>query len=122
MTAADSRRPLETTWARRRFVAVFFAIAAGTWAEAVETGIFRLLSVTESLKLILISHPNTKTKYLLDVSAAKITLDGKPAEFLTLRQYSTIQVFFEPKKGAKDGVDIDGVASEIRLTAKVQSK
>ena len=85
-------------------------------AAGIESGTFRLLSVTETSKMILISHTTTKTKYLLDAGAAKITLDGKPAEFGTLKRYSTAQVFFQLKRDSKDGIEVDGTATEIRLT------
>jgi hypothetical protein len=115
-------RPARTLGRREVLVAALLVLSGTGSSLAVETGIYRLLSVTETSKLILISHPNTKTKYLLDASTAKVTLDGKPAEFGTLKQYSTAQVFFEVKKGTKDGVEIDGTASEIRLTAKTRTR
>jgi hypothetical protein len=122
MTSADTRVRGRTPGWRHRYVAALLVLAAAGNSVAVETGIYRLLSITETSKLILISHPNTKTKYILDASAAKITLDGKPAEFSVLRQYSTAQVIFETKKSAKDGIDIDGTASEIRLTSKTRTR
>lgn len=82
----------------------------------VETGQFRLLSVTEAGKLILVSKIPDKTKYLLDASTAKITLDGKPAEFEDLKHYSVISVKFTIRKSKKDDVNVDGVASEIKIT------
>jgi hypothetical protein len=122
MTSADTKVRGRTPGWRHGYVAALLILAAVGNSGAVETGIYRLLSVTETSKLILISHPNTKTKYILDASAAKITLDGKPAEFSVLRQHSTAQVFFENKKSTKDGIDIDGTASEIRLTAKTRTR
>ncbi len=82
----------------------------------VETGQFRLLSVTETNKLILVSKIPDKTKYLLDASVAKITLDGKPAEFEDLKHYSVITLKFTLRRSKKDDVNIDGVANEIRIT------
>lgn len=81
----------------------------------VEGDTYRLLSVSTSSKLILISQPGTKSKFLLDASAAKLTVDGKPAEFKNLSDYSVIHVDFEQKKFKKDGVDIDGTVTEIRI-------
>jgi len=98
---------------------------------AVESGVYRLLSIAESTKLILISTiPTTselpppqpeidedvRTKYLLDASAAKITVNGEPAEFMQLQFYSLVHVKFELKKGKKGGVKIDGTVSEIKIT------
>ena len=84
-------------------------------AFAVEGDTYRLLSVSTSGKLILISQPGTKTKLLLDASAAKITIDGKPAEFKNLSDYSIVHVKLSQKKVDKEGVVIDGMATEIRI-------
>ena len=89
---------------------------------AVETGMFRLLSITESEKLILVSQIPGKTKYILDASAAKITVKGKPAELKELKQFSIIQIKLELKKFARNGIDIDGTASEIRVSPPEPSK
>ena len=56
-----------------------------------------------------------KNKFVLDASAAKIMVDGKPAEFQDLRLYTVIHVKFEARKSSKDGINLDGVASEIRV-------
>ena len=89
---------------------------------AIESGQFRLLSVSDAQKWILVSQTPGKPKYILDASAAKITLDGKPAEFKELSKFSVINVKFEFKKSSKDGIDIDGVASEIRILTPEQIK
>ncbi len=85
-------------------------------ATAVEAGKFRLLSVSGTSKLILISQIPDKTKFVLDAATAKITVDGKPAEFSSLAQYSVINVKFDLKKTAKMGIDIDGAVTEIRIS------
>jgi len=82
---------------------------------AVESDVYRLLSVSVSAKMILITQPASKSKFLLDATAAKLTLDGKPTEFKNLGDYSVIHVKFETKKSEKDGVSLDGVATEIRV-------
>jgi hypothetical protein len=84
---------------------------------ALESGTFRLLSVADSGKLILVSKIPNKTKYMLDATTAKITLNGKPAEFTDLKMFSVIQVKMELRKSSKEGIDIDGLASEIKITA-----
>jgi hypothetical protein len=89
---------------------------------ALESGQFRLLSVTEVNKMILISIPEKKVKYLLDAAAAKITVDGKAAEFKDLSQYSVVNVKFELKKISKEGISLEGVASEIRILTPEQPK
>ena len=105
---------------------VLFALALATCfpqpALPVEDGIFRLLSVAESSKLILVSRIPDKAKYVLDASAAKITVDGKPAEFGTLSLYVVVQVKFEPKKIKKDKIELDGAVTEISITTPDKDK
>jgi hypothetical protein len=87
---------------------------------ALESGQFRLLSATDVNKMILISIPEKKIKYLLDAAAAKITVDGQAAEFKDLLHYSVVNVKFELKKLTKDGITLEGVASEIRILTPEQ--
>ena len=90
---------------------------------AVESGMYRLLSVSDTEKLILVSQIPSKTKYLLDASSAKITLNGKPAEFKELKSFSIIQVKIElNKKLSKNGIGLDGSASEIKISSTEKSK
>jgi len=89
---------------------------------AVEAGKFRLLSVSTTSKLLLVSRIPDKTKFVLDAATAKVTLDGKPAEFSALSQFSVINVKFDQKKSAKMGIDIDGVATEIRISTPENPK
>jgi hypothetical protein len=98
-----------------------FLILCATWALfALESGQYRLMSVTEVSKMILISQNPAKPRYLLDASTAKITVDGQPAEFKELSRYSIVNVKWELKKSTKDGIDLDGVASEIRVLTPEQ--
>jgi hypothetical protein len=83
---------------------------------------FRLLSVSESEKLILVSQIPGKTKYLLDASSAKITINGKPAEYKSLKAYSILQVKMELRKTNKDGIDLDGLAIEIKISTEEKSQ
>ncbi len=85
-------------------------------ALAVETGTYRLLSVSDSEKLILVSQIPSKTKYLLDAASAKITVNGKPAEFKELKAFSVIQVKLDLKKSSKNGINLDGSATEIKIS------
>ncbi len=90
---------------------------------ALESGQFRLLSSTDVNKMILISQsPEKKVKYLLDATTAKITVDGKATEFKELAHYSVVNVRFELKKLSKDGISLDGVATEIRILTPEQPK
>jgi hypothetical protein len=83
---------------------------------------FRLLSVSESEKLILVSQVPGKTKYLLDASSAKITVNGKPAEYKSLKAYSILQVKMELRKTNKGGIDLDGLAIEIKISTEEKQK
>jgi hypothetical protein len=85
-------------------------------SPAAELGSFRLLSVSDSEKLILVSQIPGKAKFLLDAASAKITLNGKPAEFKALKAYSLIQVKANFGKADKLGIQIDGMATEIRIS------
>jgi hypothetical protein len=82
----------------------------------------RLLSVSESKKLILVSQIPSKTKYLLDASSAKITVNGKPAEYKSLKAYTILQVKMDLKKTNKDGINLDGTAIEIKISTEEKSK
>jgi hypothetical protein len=90
----------------------------GFWSSsiAVESGNYRLLSISDSEKLILVSQIPSKTKYLLDAASAKITVNGKPAEFKELKTFSIIQVKMDLRKNSKSGIGIDGAATEIRIS------
>ncbi len=91
-------------------------------AFAVESGQYRLLSTTVSCKLILVSQIPSKTKYILDASTAKITIDDKPAEFQNMQAYTIVNVKFELKKSSKEGIEIDGIASEIKISTPENKK
>ena len=103
-------------------IIVFATIGAGASIFGVESGQFRLLSVSDSTKMILVSQIPTKTKFILDAATAKVTIDGKPAEFQNIDFYTIINVKFELKKGSKAGIEIDGVASEIRIITQENKK
>jgi hypothetical protein len=85
---------------------------------AVESGMYRLLSVSRSEKLIVVSQIPSKTRYILDAASAKITIDGESAEFRELKSYSLIQLKLELEKSARKGVDIDGRVIEIRISSE----
>jgi hypothetical protein len=98
-------------------------IALSIPSFAIESGNCRLLSISESEKLILVSQIPSKTKYLLDATSAKITVNGKPAEFKQLRAFSIVQVKMDIHKSSKGGVAINGSAREIRiLDPEIQNK
>jgi hypothetical protein len=89
---------------------------------AIESGNYRLLSVSDSEKLILVSQIPNKTKYLLDAASAKITVNGKPGEFKELKAFSIIQVRIDLKKSSKNGIGVDGLATEIRISNPEKAK
>jgi hypothetical protein len=89
--------------------------ALSAFALAADFGWYRLLSVSDSEKLILVSQSSTKTKFLLDAASAKITINGKPAEFRELGDFSDIQLKMNHKKLSRNGITIDGTATEIRV-------
>jgi hypothetical protein len=105
---------------KRMILACVAAVLMGAMLFALESGQYRLLSVTDALKVILISQSLGKPKYLLDASTAKLTVDGKPAEFKELNRYSIVNVKWELKKFTKEGADLDGIASEIRILTPEQ--
>jgi hypothetical protein len=116
------RRPMSLF---KVFCAVLMLIILAGMPEralGVESGQFRLLSIADTSKLILVSQIPSKTKYLLDASTAKITVDGKPAEFKTLDYYAIINIKFELKKGSKEGIETNGVATEIRIVVQENKK
>jgi len=100
----------------RRALTLALVVLTAAAAAAVETGRYRLLSASDSTKLILVSKIPDKTKYVLDAATAKITLDGKPAEFSSLQAFAVITLSFELKKSTKNGIDIDGIATEIKIS------
>ncbi len=89
---------------------------------AVESGMYRLLSVSDSEKLILVSQIPGKAKFLLDAASAKITVNGKPAEFKELKVFSILQVKTDLKKSTKNGIGIDGSATEIKVANPERTK
>ncbi len=103
-------------------IAISFVLLFACLASAIETDMYRLLSVADSPKLILISQIPNKTKYVLDATAAKITVNGKPAEFKDLKSYVIVQVKMELRKFTKDGIEVDGTAKEIRVTVPAGPK
>lgn len=87
-----------------------------TVCQAIETGMFRLLSISESEKLILVSRIPDKKKLLMDVKAAKITVDGEPAEIEELQSFTSIQVQWKESDEKRNGVRLDGTVLEIEVT------
>lgn len=94
---------------------ILWLIAGIRPCAAVETGVYRLLSISVSEKLILVSHVPSKKKYILDTASAKITIHGKASELGDLKAFSVVQLKMELRKIKRNEIDIDGVATEIRV-------
>jgi hypothetical protein len=84
-------------------------------ALAKEANKYRLLSISDSEKLLLVSQIPSKKKFLLDASSVKITANGKALEFKELKQFSVIEVKMELRKKDKNGIFLDGSATEINI-------
>jgi len=107
---------------RRRFLWMIpLLIGIGSICFAAESGKYRLLSISRSEKLIVVSHIPSKTKYILDVASTKITVNGEPAEFRELKAFSVIELMLELKKDDRKGIEIDGKAIEISVSEEVPS-
>jgi hypothetical protein len=102
--------------------AILCLLASGAPCLGVETGVYRLLSISVSEKIILVSHVPSKKKYLLDTASAKIMIHGKAAELADLKSFSVLQVKMELRKIKRNEIDIDGVATEIRVAAPEGSR
>jgi hypothetical protein len=103
---------------RKTKIIMICFLACSILSSAAEFSPFRLLSVSESEKLILVSQIPGKSKYILDAASAKITLNGKPAEFKALKAFSRIEVKMELRKINKLGIAIDGIATEIKMSTE----
>jgi hypothetical protein len=91
-------------------------------SQATEFDRFRILSISDAEKLLLISKISNKKKFLLDASSVKVTSNGKALEFKELRQYSIIDVKMELQKKDKNGITLDGIATEIAISEPEGSK
>jgi hypothetical protein len=104
------------------FQIIFAFLIFPAIAPTVESERFRLLSLSDSEKLILVSQIPSKKKFLLDASSVKITLAGKAMEFKDLKQYSVIQVKMEAGKKSRNGIILDGIATEITIPGQESVK
>jgi hypothetical protein len=101
----------------RLIVLMLMAMGNIAYCVAEDTVAFRLLSISESEKLILVSRISDKTKFLLDVAAAKIVVDGKPAEIGELKSFTLIKLKWKEREEKRNGVSIDGTVSEIEVSS-----
>lgn len=84
---------------------------------------FRLLSFTRTEKLILVSHPATKEKLILDASKARIFILDKPGEWKQLETFVKAEVSYRLSShpySRNSEIIIDGEAEEIRVKERFQ--
>jgi len=98
-------------------------IAACTWmfifcgqVQALESGSYRLLSVSETEKLVLVSRIPDQKKFLLDAADVKITINDKPAEFKDLILFTIVQVQMDTGRSKRKNFNLDGRAREIAIS------
>ena len=84
--------------------------------HALESGSYRLLSVSVSEKLVLVSRIPDQKKFLLEAADAKVVINDKPAELKELVLFTVVQVQMDLKKNKRKGVAIDGRATEITVS------
>ena len=99
----------------RYLILCLLIIGSASVGMAVESGIYRLLSISESEKLILVSRNPDKKKFLLDIASAKITLNEKPVELEELSSFSVIRIKWKKSNDKRNGIPLDGVVTEIEI-------
>jgi len=85
-------------------------------AQALESGSYRLLSISETEKLVLVSRIPDQKKYLLDAADVKVTINGNPAEFSDLTLFTIVQVQMNLKKKKRKSAILDGDVREITIS------
>ena len=88
--------------------------------QALEAGSYRLLSVSETEKLVLVSRIPDQKKFLLDAADVKITINDKPAEFKDLILFTIVQVQMDTGRKKRKGVNLDGNARVINISDPAQ--
>ena len=84
-------------------------------AQALESGSYRLLSISQSERLILVSRIPDQRRFLLDAADVKVTINDEPAEFKDLTAFTVVQVDMELRRVRRQGVNLDGFAREIAI-------
>ena len=88
--------------------------------QALEAGSYRLLSVSETEKLVLVSRIPDQKKFLLDAADVKITINDNPAEFKDLILFTIVQVQMDTGRKKRKGVNLDGNARVINISNPAQ--
>ena len=84
--------------------------------QALESGSYRLLSISETEKLVLISRVPDQKKFLLDAANVKVSINDKPAEFSDLALFTIVQVQMDLGRARRKGINLDGRAIEIAVS------
>ena len=82
-------------------------------AQALESGSYRLLSISVSEKLVLVSRIPDQKKFLLDAADVKVAINDNPAEFKDLILFTVVKVQMDRGNNKRKGINIDGRAREI---------
>jgi len=98
---------------------VWMYVFCGT-ARALEMESCRLLSISESEKLVLVSRIPDRKKFLLDAADVKVTINDEPAELKDVASFTIVKVRMEPRKKKRKGVSLDGSALEIAIYAPAE--
>ena len=91
-------------------------------ARALESGSYRLLSISETERLILVSRIPDQKKYILDAVDVKVTINGNPAEFRELALFTIVQVQMDMVKKKRKGINIDGRVREIAVSGPAENQ
>ena len=90
--------------------------------QALESGSYRLLSVSETEKLVLVSRIPDQKKFLLDAADVKITINDKPAEFKDLILFTIVQMQMDLRKAKRKNIDLDGRVREIAISSPAEEQ
>ncbi|MDR0310254.1 MAG: hypothetical protein LBJ21_01575 [Acidobacteriota bacterium] len=85
-------------------------------AQALESGSYRLLSVSVTEKLVLVSRIPDQKKFLLDAADVKITINDNPGELNDIALFTVVQLQMDLSKKKRKGVNIDGQVREIAIS------
>ena len=90
--------------------------------QALEAGSYRLLSVSETEKLVLVSRIPDQKKFLLDAADVKITINDNPAELKDLVLFTIVQVQMDTVRKKRKGVNLEGSARVINVSDPTQPR
>ena len=91
-------------------------------AQAFEAGSYRLLSLSKSERLVLVSRIPDQRRFLLDATNVKVTINDKPAEFEELALFTIVQLQMDLGRVRRKGVNLDGHAREIVVSDPTENQ